>query len=50
MVRMQSGRRLNCARTGIYLYPVALSPWLHAPGGEAMHWGLFAFSPLAGAV
>jgi hypothetical protein len=33
-----------------FLYPVALSPWINAPASEAMHWGLFAFSPLAGLV
>ncbi|HEV3163352.1 MAG TPA: hypothetical protein VGZ22_04885 [Isosphaeraceae bacterium] len=31
-----------------FLYPVALSPWINQPESAEMHWGLFAFSPLAG--
>ena len=31
-----------------FLYPLALRPFLADPHGEALLWGLFGFSPLAG--
>jgi hypothetical protein len=33
-----------------FLYPVALTPVLREPHGEALLWGLFGFSPAAGLV
>jgi hypothetical protein len=31
-----------------FLYPLALNPLVHQPHSEALLWGLFAFSPVAG--
>ena len=33
-----------------FLYPVALTPLLDDPGGEALPWALFGFAPAAGLV
>src|SRR5206468_824540 len=33
-----------------FLYPLALSPLVEAPHNEALMWGLFGFSPVAGLV
>ncbi len=33
-----------------FLYPLALAPFLHAPRGDGMMWGLFGFSSIAGLI